>query len=44
MEDFFENSFAITPKVRDRLKMVTLGIALHCAAPSPGLCSVVAAG
>ena len=29
MEDFFENGSAITLKVRDRLKMVTLGIALH---------------
>ena len=29
MEDFFENGSAITLKVRDRLKMVTLGIALN---------------
>ena len=29
MKDFFEDGFAITLKVRDRLKMVTLGIALN---------------
>jgi hypothetical protein len=29
MKDFFGDGFAITLKVRDRLKMVTLGIALN---------------
>ena len=29
MKDFFEDGFAITTRVRDRLKMVTLGIAVN---------------
>ncbi len=29
MKDFFEDGFAITLRVRDRLKMVTLGIGVN---------------